>query len=379
MGLVIHQAKELPPPNPAEKFQLRAFDEVDYEPVHFLACPYIPLGKLTIVQGDSGVGKTAVICKVAAAVSVGGVMQGTPCVEGNVLMLSVEDDPSTLRGRIEASGGDVKRVLFIDNAHELHFMHPAIGPLIEKSKAKLVVFDPIQAFMGGKIDMFRANETRPILAHLAAMAKEHDCAILLISHMSKGSAGSRAVYRALGSVDIVGACRSLLYVGRNPRDPEQCAIVHCKSSNAPKGKTILYRIGDRGGVTWEGYSDITEHDLESQGVADGTPIIYQDDPLVQFLRQVVEENPEGVFLTWSSFNRYSVGAMGERFGADGREIKSRMGSIVTDLARRDGIYLAYKDTARETEHIECGMKVEACDRGRGVFINRRDQPDEIVI
>ena len=80
--------------------------------------------------------------------------------------------------------------------------------------------------------MHRANETRPIMARLAAMAKRTGCAVVIVSHMSKGTAGGKAIYRALGSVDIPAASRSVLYVERNPQDEEQCVIVHVKSSNA---------------------------------------------------------------------------------------------------------------------------------------------------
>ncbi len=201
--------------------------------------------------------------------------------------------------------------------------------------------------------------------------------MIIVSHLSKGSLGGPALYRALGSIDIVAAARSVLYVGRNPRDPAQCAVIHAKHSHSMKGRSFLYRIGGRGGVQWEGYTDLTEKDLETQGAASGTPSTYEEDPLVLFLRQVVEENPDGVFLTWQSFSRYAMGAVGRHFGSDGREIKARIAPIITDLARRDGIYLSYKDSRREPDHIECGVKVQG-GAGRGLFIERREQAEEVI-
>lgn len=374
----ISQAIEIQKPD-KKKLRLKPFAEVAYEAPNFLFNPYILQNAITIIQGDTGVGKTALICKLAAAVSVGGLMQDVQCAEGNVLICSVEDDPSTLRGRIEASGGDLTKCFFPEDGTDLTFMSEQIEDMIEEIHAKMVIFDPLQAFLGAKVDMHRANETRPVMARLAEIAKKCNCAVVIVSHLSKGSVGSQAIYRALGSIDIVAASRSVLYVGRNPRDLSQCAVVHAKHSHSTKGRSFLYRIGGRGGVQWEGYTDLTEKDLETQGAADGTPFTYEQDPLVQFLRQVVEENPEGVFLTWSSFNRYSFGATGARFGSDGREIKNRIGRIVTDLARRDRIYLAYKDSAREKTHVECGVEVSVCGGGRGVLISRRDQPEEIVL
>lgn len=375
---IIHQAAGLPPPG-KKKYKLRPFAEVEYEDPRFLFAPYIPQGALTIVQGDSGVGKTAFVCKLAAAVSIGGLMQDVQCEDGNSLICSVEDDASTLRGRIEASGGDLTRCFFPEDAAELSFMDPALDDLIAECKAKLVIFDPLQAFLGAKVDMHRANETRPIMAHLAELAKRHDCAIVIVSHLSKGSIGGPALYRALGSIDIVAASRSVLYVGKNPRDPSQCAVVHAKHSHSIQGKSFLYRIGGRGGVAWEGYTDLTEKDLETQGAANGTPTTYEDNPVVQFLRQAVEENPEGVYLTWNSVNRYAMGAVGQYLGADGREIKARIAPIITDLARRDGIYLAYKDGGREKLHVECGVEVDAGNTGRGLHIERREQAEEVIL
>jgi len=383
-AFVIHQAANLPPPEPQKpakkQYRLRPFAEVAYEAPRFLFNPYILQNAITIIQGDSGVGKTALICKLAAAVSIGGLMQDVQCEEGNVLICSVEDDPPTLRGRIEASGGDLTRCFFPENAHELSFMDDALDDLIEEIHAKMIVFDPLQAFLGAKVDMHRANETRPVMARLAELAKRHNCAVIIVSHLSKGSLGGPALYRALGSIDIVAAARSVLYVGRNPRDPAQCAVIHAKHSHSMKGRSFLYRIGGRGGVQWEGYTDLTEKDLETQSAANGTPSTYEEDPLVLFLRQVVEENPEGVFLTWASFNRYAMGAVGKRFGADGREIKARIGTVITDLARRDGIYVAYKDMGREKMHVECGATVDGRQTpARGLHIERREQAEEVIL
>lgn len=368
------------PPKPTKKrYALKPFAEVEYEDPKFLFAPYIPRGAITIVQGDTGVGKTAFICKVAAAASIGGVIQDVQCEDVNSLIVSVEDDPSTLRGRIEASGGDLERCFFPPDAFDLTFMSEQIEDMIDECNAKLVIFDPLQAFLGAKVDMHRANETRPVMARLAEIAKKKDCAIIIVSHLSKGSVGSQAIYRALGSIDIVAASRSVLYVGKNPRDPSQCAVIHAKHSHSMQGKSFLYRIGGRGGVQWEGYTDLTADDLETRGAANGTPSTYEEDPLVQFLRQVTEENPEGVFLTWQSFNRYAMGAVGRHFGSDGREIKSRIGAVVTELARRDGIYVAYKDSAREKAHIECGVQVDSDYRARGLHIECREQAEEVIL
>jgi len=93
------------------KLKITCFADVPYEPPQWLCKPYFPIGKLTLVQGDPGCGKTAFMCKMAALTSTGGRLLDKPVAQGNVLILSVEDDEETLRGRLEASGGDVNKCL----------------------------------------------------------------------------------------------------------------------------------------------------------------------------------------------------------------------------------------------------------------------------
>jgi RecA-family ATPase len=108
-GAPVFEAAKQPPKPQSKKAALKRFDSIEYEEVKFLVSPYIPMGKITIVQGDSGTGKTAFACKLAAEVSTGGGILDHKCLMGNVLLLSVEDDSATLRGKIEAGGSDVSR------------------------------------------------------------------------------------------------------------------------------------------------------------------------------------------------------------------------------------------------------------------------------
>ncbi|MDL2319273.1 AAA family ATPase [Eubacteriales bacterium OttesenSCG-928-A19] len=372
-GLVIHEAKELSPPVPASQTsqppKLVFYDTVDYEEPDFLIKPYIPLGKLTIIQADSGVGKTALACKLAACVSRGIPMQAEPCEKGKVLILSVEDDPSTLRGRIEASGGDLTQCAFLDNAHELTFTSEIIETTIKENGIKFVVFDPLQAFLGAGMNMQLANETRPIMAHLAAMAKRTGCAVVIISHMSKGTAGSKAVYRALGSVDIVAASRSVLYVERNPDDEEQCVILHIKSSNAKPGQSILYRIGDRGGVQWEGYSALTYDDLQVQAERKEKGIEYEEEPLVQVISMFHQDNPQGAFASWEQLDNYANRILGYFPCKDGKDWNARLKRLQREFTERNRILFEFQNTRLE-EHMEFGEKVipEEKKKVRGVRI-----------
>lgn len=258
VDIIIHQVDRFPRGGgPEQAFQstglIRASEVPDEEPV-FVINPYIPEGQLTMIQGYPGEGKTAFACKLAALVSTGGDLLGLPCASGNVLVLSVEDDLSVLRRRIVASGGDPDKCFFMENSSGLTFQSPELEQRILEAQAKLVIFDPLQAFLGANVDMHRANETRPVLAALKEMAHRNKCAIVIISHMNKGQRESAAITRSLGSIDIPGACRSVFQIGRIPE--KKRLMVHVKSSAAEEGKSIIFSIGHRGMVTLESFSNM---------------------------------------------------------------------------------------------------------------------------
>ena len=155
--------------------------DVEDEEACFILFPYLPEGQLTLIQGNPGDGKTAFACWFAALVSRGQALGGLSCEQGNILLLSVEDDMPVLKKRYVASGGDVNRCFFVSNASGLSFTSPEIEQYIQEKKIRLVIFDPLQAFLGSKVDMNRANETRPVLAELKEMAQRNNCAVVIIS------------------------------------------------------------------------------------------------------------------------------------------------------------------------------------------------------
>ncbi len=179
----MHDSPE--PPQEVKPTLIRASD-VPYEPPRWLIAPYIQKGKGTLIQADNGTGKTAFVCAIAAHIFTGRPLLDIPITTpGDVLILSVEDDLPILRGRIEASGGDLTHCHFISNAAGLNFNSPEVESAIKQINAKLVIFDPLQAFMSAKVDMFRANETRPELAKLFDICDRNDCACIIIAHIGK--------------------------------------------------------------------------------------------------------------------------------------------------------------------------------------------------
>ncbi|BAF61058.1 MAG: AAA family ATPase [Pelotomaculum sp.] len=243
--------------------------EVEPEEVAWLWEPYIPLGKLTILEGDPGVGKTWLALQLAAIVSRGDPFPGLDGVPrerrepANVVYLSAEDGlADTLRPRLDKAGADVNRVYALtgwegkSKTGSITLLAlDVIETALQQVKPALVVVDPLQAYLGAGVDMHRANEVRPVLAGLAALAERYKCAALCIRHLGK-SQQDRAIYRGLGSIDFAAAARSILLVGQHPDDEHRRVLAQSKNSLAAKGVSIAFELREDG-FFWCGLSDIT--------------------------------------------------------------------------------------------------------------------------
>lgn len=313
--------------------------DVPYSPPRWVLEPFIQLGKGTLIQGDPGAGKTAMVCSLAAHISTGEPILGKPVQRpGTVLILSVEDDLPILRGRIEANGGDLTRCIFMTNAAGVNFSSPAIEDAIKQTGAVAVVFDPIQAFLGASVDMHRSNETRPVLARLFEMCDWCNCACILVAHLGKVGKDKSAVTRSLGSVDIPAAMRSVLHVCRNPMNEEERLVLHAKSSNAPKSQTMAYVIGDRGAVTWVDYRDFTEDDLDTQRKRKETGLAYEAEPLVLVFRELMVRKPAGGFWSYADIHAIGSDLLGFPPFNQARELLSRLtGQLRRELQQKDHI------------------------------------------
>ena len=304
---IIRSIDVLPREGGAEDFRenhptglICAADVEDAE-TKFLMKPYLPVGKLTLIQGNPGEGKTAFACFLAAKVSTGERILGIPVEQGNVLILSVEDDQPELKRRIAANGGDLSKCYFVAEASTLSFISPEVEQYIKQSKAKLVIFDPFQSFLGSKIDMHRANETRPVLAQLGDVSDRNDCATAMICHMAKGLQDTPAVLRSLGSTDIPGASRSIIQIGRADDNPNQRLVVHVKCSSAARGKSMLFSIGENAKIEDIAFTDKDESNFYTFGkkVREAANDEFMFEEVRNALQQVVKENPKGKFVLYS--------------------------------------------------------------------------------
>jgi hypothetical protein len=235
--------------------------EVKPRPVKWLWEPYIPLGAVSLLQGDVGEGKTTASLAIAAAVSTGAALpNGNGGAPANVIIQNAEDPyDQKIEPSLELFGADCGRIEFIDEDEcALSFTDGRIEQSIERVGAKLCILDPVIAYSGGA-NLNSAKAVRPLMKKLGKVAAKHECAILLVGHLHKS--GGRAAYRTYGSVDIYAAARSVLTVGRMPNDAGKRAIVHNKSNLSPAGTSQTFGFDQSGRFMWTGESGITIDEL----------------------------------------------------------------------------------------------------------------------
>ena len=190
-----------------QKIELKMIrmSEVQSQEIEWLWYPFIPYGKLTIIQGDPGDGKTTMVLNLAAKLSKGEALDENMKVTEpvNVIYQTAEDGlADTVKPRLELAGADCERIIVIDESDKsLSMVDERLEEAIVRTGARLLILDPIQAYLGGGMDMNRANEARDMTKKLGALAEKTKCAIILIGHMNKAS-GNKAAYRGMGSIDF---------------------------------------------------------------------------------------------------------------------------------------------------------------------------------
>jgi len=255
---LLAECREYQPPEkaPSGGITLRRMQDVKAEKVEWLWHPYVPKSKVTLVEGDPGEGKSQLVLAVGSGVSCGH-LYGVGHVEpGNVLLASAEDGlADTIKPRLTALGADTSRVYAMDGLLTLD--DAGMGLLkqsILKLRPVLTIIDPIVAYLGGEVDINKANQIRHVMAQLARMAEQHWTAIVVIRHLTKGTS-LKPIYRGLGSIDFTAAARSVLLAGQDPETGAR-ALVHIKCNVAALGPAVGYELGPDG-FAWTGESDVT--------------------------------------------------------------------------------------------------------------------------
>ena len=237
---------------------IKLIRDVEAETIKWLWFPYIPFGKLTLLEGDPGVGKSWVSLAIATAVSLGVGLPGQgDLARGPVLIASAEDGiADTIKPRITAMHADQGVVHALDG---LLTLDAAGFEMLEGFVAEIVpillIIDPLVAYLSGDLDINKANQVRFATARLAALADKFGLAIVAIRHLTKGSS-QKAIYRGLGSIDFTAAARSVLFAGADPDNESNRAIDHIKSNLAIKGEPVGYELRD-GNFYWKQTTDLT--------------------------------------------------------------------------------------------------------------------------
>ena len=243
--------------------QMIKMSEIQSQEVSWLWYPFIPYGKLTIIQGDPGDGKTTLVLNIAAWLSKGEGLDSEMKLSEpvNVIYQSAEDGlADTVKPRLELAGADCERILVIDEKEKsLSMVDERLEKAIVQTKARMLILDPIQAYLGGGMDMNRANEARDMTKKLGALAEKYQCAIVLIGHMNK-AAGNKAAYRGMGSIDFFAVARSVLLVGRVEGEPDIRAVVQIKNNLAAFGHPKAFALSEDG-FQWLGDYEITADEV----------------------------------------------------------------------------------------------------------------------
>ena len=287
--------------------------------------PGLPKGEPVGLDGDPGVGKSALLVKLMAHLTTG---HPFPTLfperpeqafePATVVLFTYEDDPgSTILPRVLINGGDPSRVQIVEGKRdpETGAVCPMtlqdvalLEDLLKQYAPALMAFDPIQSFFGPGVDMNHANDTRPILDAVRNLCKAYGCTPLYIRHNGKAQR-SKALHTALGSIDITANFRSTLALYKDQNDPQRRILAQTKSNGPTAPSMQLKLVGatydavrddlsiitvEDVRVDWDGLSDLTADDLNARESTHGTDMEEAQTALDEaraFLREVLSDGP----------------------------------------------------------------------------------------
>ncbi len=245
------------------RFQLTNFNDIEVKEVEWLWKPYFPMGKISFIAGDPGSGKSFQTILLASIVSNGDKLplSEVNAPKGVVIIQNGEDGAGdTIKKRLISFHANYDNIYMIDLKKEHEESRDImlsdvseLDQLFEEIKPKLVIFDPITAFLGD-VDMNSATKTRLLLKPIGKLAEKHNCAIVFVIHRNKGLTGSNQIYRLLGSIDFGGIARSIVTIAKGN---DEMLFIHTKSNLAERGKTLAFRLIDDK-IEWLGERDYEE-------------------------------------------------------------------------------------------------------------------------
>lgn len=252
--------------NKVNKFELINFNDIEVKEVDWLWKPYFPLGKISFIAGDPGCGKSFQTIFLASIVSKGEKLplSDDNAPQGVVIIQNGEDGAGdTIKKRLISFRADFSNIYMIDLKKEHEESSDImlsnifeLDELFEQIKPKLVIFDPITAFLGD-MDMNSATKTRLLLKPIGKLAEKHNCAIIFVIHRNKGLPGGNQIYRLLGSIDFSGIARSIVTIAKGN---DEILFIHTKSNLAERGKTLAFRMADDQ-IEWLGERNFEEEQI----------------------------------------------------------------------------------------------------------------------
>ncbi|HWY85922.1 MAG TPA: AAA family ATPase [Gemmataceae bacterium] len=252
---------------------LQPLSEIKPRALHWLWAKNMCLGKLALLDGDPGLGKSLVAMDLCARLSTGRPFPGseTPVEPADAIILNAEDDAfDCVRPRLEAMGADLSRIHILRQDYlDKHdgFSLPSHTEMFAKAVAdigaRLVVIDPITAFLDPAVNICCEKSVRAALAPLSRLATLYEFVALLIRHITK-MLGAASIYRGLGSIAFQAACRSSFLVGRDAIHRERIVMASVKNNYAALQPALAYEIvgqGDAAVVNWLGTSKLSANQL----------------------------------------------------------------------------------------------------------------------
>lgn len=297
----------------------RKLSSIPDETKAYIFRPIIPKGKITLLSADPGTGKTKMVCGLVALITTGKPLFDIPCGEsGKVLLFSCEDSAADLKATIERCGGDIDKVIVLgedesslakQQNHDITFSSAIVEQAIAYFRPVLVVFDPLQRYVGKGVDTNAAVSTNAAFRGIDLLAKRYGCTFLIVAHNGKGTYG-KLQQKTLGSTDIIGNVRSAISVVRDPEIPEELLALHVKSNNIT-GKTIRFKISsipgneDYATVEWLGLETYTEKNywkaVKRCLERENAQTITDHDPVVATILQLLHDNPAGLRIRREDF------------------------------------------------------------------------------
>ena len=248
------------------------YSSVSTKVVDWLWYPYIPYGKLTILQGDPGCGKSTFIIDIIASVTTGKPLPNGIVIEPHNVIYQCSEDglADTIKPRLVAAGADCNKVAYInEDIFGFSIDDEIVRDTIIKLRARLMVIDPFQAYLGDA-DLSNAMSMRKVLRRLSMWASQYDCAVVLVGHLNKKSS-SKELYRGLGSIDVAAAARSVLQLDVDEENEDYRVLRHVKSSLASKGADICFELSKKGTVAWKEnesmFNNLEENHTETETAA----------------------------------------------------------------------------------------------------------------